>query len=464
MIEVARVVIALEAPDVAEEVMQFLDRTGRARVVGTAQDSAQLAEAVRQLEPDAVVAAPTLTPARGTLDGTALLALDTTQSVGALRRAIRAGASGFFLWPAERQELAVAATRIAPSAEETDAGRAPVIALYAPRGGAGATFVATHLAAAFARHGRRCVLIDLDWQFADVSAAIGVPTDDDPRTVADLVPLGDEIGREHVGEILWEHPAGFSALLAPLESPPNQRLGETYRAAIGAVRRTCDLVVLDVPRALDEVSAVGLDGADRVLVVLGLDVLSFRDAKRAIEAAGLEDRVEFIVNRAGRSEIAPRDVERVFGRPALAVIPSDRVVASARDHGRLIPMRGRVGRALDRLARRLEGGRESSGHIGGRSAPAPPAADRTGGCAAAGRDATRRTTGSGSRGGAVAPARAGAHAAAGRARRGRQRSFGCGRRDGAIEFLLKDPEVTEVMVNGPDDVYVERKGPLVPNT
>jgi len=30
---------------------------------------------------------------------------------------------------------------------------------------------------------------------------------------------------------------------------------------------------------------------------------------------------------------------------------------------------------------------------------------------------------------------------------------------GPIEFLLKDPEVSEVMVNGADDVYVERKGP-----
>jgi pilus assembly protein CpaF len=29
---------------------------------------------------------------------------------------------------------------------------------------------------------------------------------------------------------------------------------------------------------------------------------------------------------------------------------------------------------------------------------------------------------------------------------------------GPIEFLLKDPDVTEVMVNGPGDVYVERKG------
>jgi len=29
---------------------------------------------------------------------------------------------------------------------------------------------------------------------------------------------------------------------------------------------------------------------------------------------------------------------------------------------------------------------------------------------------------------------------------------------GPIEFLLRDPEVTEVMVNGPDDAYVERRG------
>jgi pilus assembly protein CpaE len=354
MVEVARVVIALEASDVAEEVMQFLDRTGRARVVGMAVDSAQLAEAVRQLEPDAVVAAPTLAPARGRLNGTALLTLDTTQSIGALRRAIRAGASGFYLWPAEREELASAAARLAPNVEEAGADRALVVAVYAPRGGAGATFVATHLAAAFARRDRRTVLVDLERQFADVSAAIGVPPEEDVRTVADLVPLGDEVGRQHLEEVLWEHPAGFSALLAPAELLPNRRDAGAYRTAIAALRRTCDQVVLDVPRVLDELSTAAFESADRVVVVLGLDVLSFRDAKRAIEAAGLEDRADFVVNRAGRSEIAPGDVERVFGRPALAVIPADRAVTVARDHGRLVPMRGRVGRAIARLAHRLE--------------------------------------------------------------------------------------------------------------
>jgi Flp pilus assembly CpaE family ATPase len=112
-------------------------------------------------------------------------------------------------------------------------------------------------------------------------------------------------------------------------------------------------VVLHVPRGLDEIARTGLDLADQVLVVLGLDVLSFRDAKRAIAAAGLQDRCAFVVNRARRSEISPKDVERVFGTPALAVIPADRGAPAAQDRGRLLPMRGRLGRAIDGLARRL---------------------------------------------------------------------------------------------------------------
>lgn len=351
MEEVARVVLALEPPDVAEEVMHFLDRSGRARVVGTAADSIQLGEAIRQLEPDAVVAAPSFVPSRGSLNGCALLAVDTTQSVGSLRRALRAGADGFFLWPAEREELAAAAGRVRPSEDEAAGSAGQVVAVYGPRGGAGTTFIATHLAAALAKRQHRCVLIDLDVLFADASAAIGVPIDNDVRTIADLAPLASEIAPRHLQEVMWRHPAGFDALLAPGEERIGTYVGaETYRPAIAAARRTCDVAVLHVPRALDEVVRTGLETADRVLVVLGLDVLSFRDAKRAIEITGLDGRCEFVVNRPGRSEVTPKDVERVFGRPVCAVIPSDRSIATAQDHGRLLPMRGRIGRSMQRLA------------------------------------------------------------------------------------------------------------------
>jgi hypothetical protein len=60
-----------------------------------------------------------------------------------------------------------------------------------------------------------------------------------------------------------------------------------------------------------------------------------------------------VVNRSGRGEITPGDVERVFGTAPLVVVPTDRSVPRAQDRGRLVPPRGRVGRAFARLADRV---------------------------------------------------------------------------------------------------------------
>jgi pilus assembly protein CpaE len=351
--DVARIVLGLEEAGVAEEVMHFLDRTGRARVVGTASDERQLAEAVRQLEPDAVVASPSLVGGIGSLNGNTLLAVDTSESVRSLRGALKAGARGFFLWPAEREALANAAAR-AMAPEPVGTKRARVIAVYAPRGGSGATFVATHLAAAIARRRADCVLVDLDLGFGDTAIAIGVPAEETVRTMADLVPLGNELGPRHVEEVLWTHPDGFRVLLAPDDAAASGRFSASdARTSLEAVRGTSDVVVIHLPRDIGPATRVALELAHRVVVVLQLDVLSFRAAKRAMAAVGIEDRCVFVVNRAARSDVAPRDVERVFGHAAAAVIPMDRRVPRAQDRGRLLPMRGRTGRALDRVARQL---------------------------------------------------------------------------------------------------------------
>jgi Flp pilus assembly CpaE family ATPase len=115
-------------------------------------------------------------------------------------------------------------------------------------------------------------------------------------------------------------------------------------------------VLLHAPRALDGLTWASLDQADRVIEVLSLDVMSFRAATRAIEAlesADLKERTAFVVNRAARGEVTPADVRRVFGEDPVACIPLDRSVSRAQDRGRLLPRRGRIGRAFDRLAAAL---------------------------------------------------------------------------------------------------------------
>jgi Flp pilus assembly CpaE family ATPase len=353
VVNAARVVLALEEHDVAEEVMHFLDRGGRARVVATAGDDRQLAEAVRQLEPDAVVAQPAILAAGAPLDG-AIIALDTRESVGGLRAAIRAGARGYFLWPSERDELAAAAARTATTPSDGRA-RGRTIAVYAPRG-TGGTFVATHLAAAAARRNLDCVLVDADLPFADVTAALGALGADGSgiRTIADLLPLLDELDAPAVDEVAWLHPDRFRVLLAPERADRARMTAEDLRRVVGAAAGAADVVVTALPGSLDGLVIAGIESADHVLCVLTLDAMSFRAAKRASELL-LDVEVDYVVHGAGRAEVTPGDVVRVFGREPLGVLPFDRSAGRAQDHGRLLPARGRSGRAFDRLAVRLLG-------------------------------------------------------------------------------------------------------------
>ena len=50
-------------------------------------------------------------------------------------------------------------------------------------------------------------------------------------------------------------------------------------------------MVVHVPRGMDDIVRLGLGLADVVVMVLGLDVLSFRAAKRVVDATGLDDSV-----------------------------------------------------------------------------------------------------------------------------------------------------------------------------
>lgn len=348
MENVARVVLAVDEHDVAEEVLHFLDRAGGAQVVATAVDERQLAEAVRQLEPDAVVASPSLLR-RGTPPGACpILAVDTRESVGSLRAAIRVGARGFYLWPEEREDLVAASRRTASAAVDgAEGGR--IVAVLGSRGGAGTTFLATHLSAAFARRRLDCVLVDVDTVFDDIGAAIGVPVDEPVPTLVDLL-LDDGIGGQSRP---WTHPAGFRVVPGSLDPGTDAPDPDDVVGLLDATARSSDVVVAHLPRTVTPLGRVVLARADEIVVVLTLDVGSFRAAKRAIVVLDVEERCRFVVNRAARADVAVADVQRVFGRPALGVVPASSSVRAAQDRGTLLPPRGRIARAVDRIAASL---------------------------------------------------------------------------------------------------------------
>jgi len=128
------------------------------------------------------------------------------------------------------------------------------------------------------------------------------------------------------------------------------------RRAIALVAARSQVVVVEVPRSFDGLSRAALESADRIVLVLTLDLLAFASAKRALDvlgSLGLAGRCLFVVNRARRASLAPHDVEVAFGAKASAVIGQDRSVGRLQDLGKLLPMRGATFRRVDGLARTL---------------------------------------------------------------------------------------------------------------
>jgi pilus assembly protein CpaE len=340
-----RVLLGVRDLAFQQEVLDFLERDARVNVVSAVTWPGALLQGIRDLAPDVAVVCPAMVrelthPSVGPAPNLVVVAEEMTVPV--LREAIDAGARGVFAWPEERADLAEEISKFEehPSAARTARGQ--VIAVYGTRGGAGATFVATQLAASFADGGQRSVLVDLDSGFADVTIALGV--DPQARTIADLIPVAEELGPDHLEEVLYQHPRGFSILLAPAAASDEVPGPGLYPASIALLAGAFDVVVLHLPRGMDKHIRASIRMADQVVLVVAPDLFSLHAARRAMGAFGLEDqhdRCRVVLNPAVRSQVGRREIERVLGMSPFATVRFDPAVARVQAQGRLLPQRGR---------------------------------------------------------------------------------------------------------------------------
>lgn len=349
------VVLGIDDPGLQEEVLHFLERLPGARVVGAAERADELATMVRDRRPLAVVGQPDLLLA---LQETTALAVAPRETSRALRDALRAGARGFFVWPEERDALAGAIRGMRPVARSDGDDPGLVVGVLGARGGAGATFLATNLAAAFARLGAETVLTDLDLLFGDVAPALGKPPGEQLSSVADLRPVSRELAAEHLDPVLHVHEEGFRVLFAPPKVTAEASVHpEMLASAVRVLRDRFEATILHLPRSLDDSVRTAIELADEVLLVVTLDVLALRAAKRMVDhlrSVGLGAPLRLVVNRAGRGEVVPRDAAEVLDLPIAAVIPSDRAVQRAQNRGELVVgRRGQASRRTSRLAGQL---------------------------------------------------------------------------------------------------------------
>jgi Flp pilus assembly CpaE family ATPase len=359
----ARVVVAIRDMPLHQEVLDFAFRDGRIDVVGSMADVEPLTDALRAGAMDAVVCCPGIAAAltdegmtgasRKDVERARFCVVAPELTVPMLRGAIALGAEGAFRWPEERRALVERVRRRRHDGRSAGSTAGSVIAVHGARGGAGATFVACQLAASVAATGVPTALVDGSLTFSDVTAALGIPGDEEARTITDLIPVLDELSPEHVSRVLHAHTAGFSALLGPAADAPEGPAPGLIPAVIASLRESFGMIVVHTPRSTDAATLAALDAADAVLLVTTLDLFSLYGGKRALQriARPHPQRARIVVNKATRGSIRVSDVERVLGAAPIASIRLDPAVPRAQERGELLgPHSGRAVRDVERLA------------------------------------------------------------------------------------------------------------------
>lgn len=376
-------ILIAESDDLArEEMVSLLSAAEDMEVVGAIRNGDAAIALARKLEPDIVLVDLNLlgkdgietTEAISTmLPSSAVILLSTDMSADVLRRAMVAGARQFLQMPPNSEELlraiyqvhdTTAARRSINGRGETPAQskrEGQIITVFSPKGGVGSTMLATNLAVALKQEaGMRVALVDGSLPFGDIGVFLDLaPT----HSIMDLQVPSEQLDAEFVDTALVTHErSGIKVLLAPQRPEMADMVtGELLRRTITLLRERNEYVIVDTWSALDERVLTALEIADKILLVLSLELSSIKSAKVFLEVADLlrfpPQNVKLVVTRStAATGVSLADVEAALGRPIDVRIPSDERVARSINEGDPLMLAARntpVAQSIGELARRI---------------------------------------------------------------------------------------------------------------
>jgi secretion/DNA translocation related CpaE-like protein len=222
---------------------------------------------------------------------------------------------------------------------------ARTVAVVGGSGGAGATTFACALAATAAGAGP-ALLVDLDPFGPGVDRVVGFDDADGIRWDTLLESRG-RFGSRSLRAALPQQ--GGLAVLTWGPGPAAAPAGEPVREVLSAAQRANDVVVLDLPRVVDEVTAEALGRCDHVLVMTETSVASVASAGRMLPALRAHcDRLALVVRATG-SALPGERVADILRLPLVSTVGRQRRLAEHVDLG-LGPVHARHG-PLARAAR-----------------------------------------------------------------------------------------------------------------
>ncbi len=307
----------LTATQLFEELNRLRPQAAFVLLNGEPQQSFQLVARIRQELPD-----------------TAVICASEHASAEVILKALRAGALECLSQPLLLAEVTAVFSKLEQQLQQpVEKPPGKVIAVYASKGGCGATFVAANLAASLARVAQaRTCLVDLNLQAGDQPLYLGLQP---VATLSDVVQNFDKLDEHLLASYLTPRTDRLALLAAPSESGREEEVKVAHvMRVLALLRARMDYVVLDLPRTLDETTIGALDSADERIVLLTFDIATIRSAKRALDLfkrLGYDrERIKLVVNRYEKTpEFDLKQVEKVLESKVYATLANDYPAAIA---------------------------------------------------------------------------------------------------------------------------------------
>ena len=211
-----------------------------------------------------------------------------------------------------------------------------LVVVLGGRGGAGASVLAAGLAVTAGRAGLRALLVDADPLGGGVDLVLGWERLRWPGSdSADAFPGCGDLA---VLSCDCDGTAGMSA--------------QAMESALGTGRQTRDLVVADLPRRLDEASALALAAADLALLVVPAELRACAAAARVAAAASAHtEALQLVVRGPAPGRLRTREIARALGLPVAGTLRAEPNLSRGLERG--TPPAGSGRGPLAALCRRL---------------------------------------------------------------------------------------------------------------
>jgi pilus assembly protein CpaE len=243
--------------------------------------------------------------------------------------AMRVGCIEYLLKPIQNDRVLDGLARVEAKQKERLRSKVhgKIITLIGAKGGTGVTSLALHLALELAgRNQRKCLLVDQHSALGDASLYLG--TGRHQYSFYELANNTDRLDQELLNGFLLRHTSGLHLLDSP------ESVDVVHKTSPSAVEHTLaflgetyQIVVVDCPPGLSDVTLACISRSDQVVIVLTAELPSIRNAVRYIEhleRLGYDaNKIQIVLNRhSKRGPLADDRIEKALGRKISVRVPN----------------------------------------------------------------------------------------------------------------------------------------------